>query len=114
MRFEERKVEGVFVARIIENRLSADVAERFKEDMIGFVNRGYPVIVLDLSQVTFIDSTGLGALIATRKALRQDGELALCGANENVATMFRLTRMNKVFRMYDSPEEAAAALPLAN
>jgi anti-sigma B factor antagonist len=111
MRFEERKVGDVFVARVIEHRLSADVAERFKEDLIGFVNRGYPLIVLDLSQVEFIDSSGLGALIATRKALRQDGELALCGANDNVATMFRLTRMNKIFRMYGSVEEAAAALP---
>ena len=110
MRFEERKVGDVFVAKILEHRLSADIAERFKEDMIGYVNKGYPVIVLDLSQVKFIDSSGLGALIATRKALRQDGELALCGANENVTSMFRLTRMNKLFRMYNSAEEAAAAL----
>ena len=110
MRFEERKVGDVFVARIMDHRLSADVAERFKEDMIGFVNRGYSVIVLDLSQVKFIDSTGLGALIAARNALKKDQELALCGANENVATLFRLTRMNKLFRMYDSLEEATAAL----
>ena len=110
MRFEERKVGDVFVARILESRLTADVAERLKEDLVSYVNKGYRIIVLDLSQVKFIDSSGLGALIAARRALHSDGELALCGANENVTSMFRLTRMNKVFRMYDTAENAAIGL----
>ena len=68
------------------------------------------MIVLDMSDVTFIDSSGLGALIASLKIIGDDGELVLCGARDTVESMFKLTRMNKVFRMFGSPEEAVSSL----
>src|SRR5271169_3195575 len=110
MRFEERKIGDVFIAKVLESRIAADVAARFKEDLIEYVTNGHRTFVLDLSEVTFIDSSGLGALIASLKVIGADGELALCGARETVASMFKLTRMNKVFRMFNTPEDAAAAL----
>lgn len=110
MRFEEHNVGNVMVAKVLESRIAADVAARFKQGLIEFVNRGHRLLVLDLSDVTFIDSSGLGALIGSLKAVGSDGELALCGACETVASMFKLTRMNKVFRMFDGPEQAVAAL----
>ena len=110
MRFEERKVGEVFVAKVLESRIAADVAARFKQDLIEYVTKGHRTLVLDLSDVTFIDSSGLGALIASLKVIGDGGELALCGARETVASMFKLTRMNKVFRMFDNADEAAAAL----
>ena len=110
MRFEERKVGEVFVAKVLESRIAADVAVRFKQDLIEYVTKGHRTLVLDLSDVTFIDSSGLGALIASLKVIGDGGELALCGARETVASMFKLTRMNKVFRMFDNADEAAAAL----
>jgi anti-sigma B factor antagonist len=109
MRFEESKIGKVFVAKVLESRISADVAPRFKEDIINYVTKGNRTLVLDLSEVTFIDSSGLGALIASLKVIGNDGELMLCGVRDSVASMFKLTRMNKVFRMFPSPEEAAAA-----
>jgi anti-sigma B factor antagonist len=110
MRFEERKIGDVLIAKVLESRIAADVAVRFKEDLIEYVTKGNRTFVLDLSEVTFIDSSGLGALIASLKAIGDGGELALCGAREAVANMFKLTRMNKVFRMFNTPEDAAAAL----
>ena len=110
MRFEEHNVGKVLVAKVLESRIAADVAPRFKQGLINYINNGHHVLVLDLSDVTFIDSSGLGALIGSLKAVGNDGELALCGARETVASMFKLTRMNKVFRMFDGPEQAVAAL----
>ncbi len=110
MRFEERTVGKVFIVKVLESRIAAEGTARFKADIIEFVNQGHRTLVLDLSDVTFIDSSGLGALIASLKVLGDDGELALCGARETVSNMFKLTRMNKVFRMFNNPEEAAAAL----
>jgi anti-sigma B factor antagonist len=110
VRYEERKIGDLFVAKVMESRITADVAPGFKADLIEFVKRGHRTFVLDLSEVTFIDSSGLGALIASLKVIGDGGELALCGARENVANMFKLTRMNKVFRMFDNSEEAAVAL----
>jgi len=113
MRFQERKIGDVFVAKVLESRIAADVAARFKADLIEYVTEDHRKLVLDLSEVTFIDSSGLGALIACLKAIGDDGEIALCGARETVASMFKLTRMNKVFRMFNTPEDAAAAFLLA-
>lgn len=109
MRFEERRIADVLVAKVLESRISADVALPFKQALIEYVNKGNRRLVLDLSEVTFIDSSGLGALIGSLKAIGDDGELALCGARETVASMFKLTRMNKVFRMFSNPDDAAAA-----
>ena len=110
MRFEERKIGDAFIAKVRESRIAADVAARFKADLIEYVTNGHRKFVLDLSEVTFIDSSGLGALIASLKVIGDDGEIALCGAHENVASMFKLTRMNKVFRIFKTPEDAAASL----
>jgi len=110
MQFAESTVKDILVVKVLNSRIVADVAPQFKAGLIAYVNQGNRNIILDLSLVTFIDSSGLGALIGSLKAMGGDGELALCGAGDAVVNMFKLTRMNKVFRMFESPEEAASAL----
>jgi anti-sigma B factor antagonist len=110
MRFEESTVGNLFIAKVLESRITADVAPRFKQDLIGFVTKVNRAVIIDLSDVTFIDSSGLGALIGSLKVMNDDGELVLCGARDSVAGMFKLTRMNKVFRMFHSVEDAVSAL----
>ena len=114
MQFEESSILDVLVVRVRESRIVADIAAQFKEGLIAYVTSGKRRIVLDLSQVTFIDSSGLGALIGSLKAIGAGGELALCGARESVISMLKLTRMDKVFRIFATPEEAAASLSLHN
>ena len=110
MRFEENKIGNVLVARVLDGRIAADVAPRFKAHLGEFISNGNRSIVLDLGAVTFIDSSGLGALIATRKNMGGDGDLVIAGARAAVASMFKLTRMDKVFRMFDTIEAAVEAL----
>jgi anti-sigma B factor antagonist len=109
MRFEESRIGNVFIAKILESRITADVASHFKQDLIEYVTKGNQTIVLDLSDVTFIDSSGLGAIIGSLKAMDNERELVLCGAQDAVSSMFKLTRMNKMFRMFRNREEAASA-----
>jgi anti-sigma B factor antagonist len=110
MRFVESTVGNLSIAKVLESRITADVAPRFKQDLIAFVTMVKRPVILDLSGVTFIDSSGLGALIGSLKVMSDDGELILCGARDSVAGMFKLTRMNKVFRMFPSVEDAVSAL----
>lgn len=110
MRFEENTEGNVLVVKVLESRITADIAPRFKEELIAYVKKGNRLILLDLSDVTFIDSSGLGALIGSLKSMGTEGELALCCAREQVSSMFKLTRMNKVFRMFTNREEATSAL----
>lgn len=110
MRFEEKNVGNVLVTKVLDNRITADVAPQLKDRILSYVNDGHKSIVVDLSDVTFIDSSGLGALINSLKLVGQDGTLAVSGTRSTVMTTFKLTRMDRVFRMYNNVEEAANAL----
>jgi anti-sigma B factor antagonist len=61
-----------------------------------------PRVVLDMSRVAFLDSSGLGAVVAVMKALAPDRRLELSGLTVNVQKVFRLTRMDSVFTIHPS------------
>jgi len=109
MRYEESKIGKVLVVKVKEARIAADSAPRFKADLIDYVKSGSHNIVLDLSEVTFIDSSGLGALIGTLKAIGKTGEIVIGGALPTVVCMFELTRMDRVFRLVKNIDEAVSS-----
>jgi anti-sigma B factor antagonist len=113
MRFEESNVGDVVVVKVLDGRIAADVAPRFKAHLAEHVSKGNCSMVLDLGAVTFIDSSGLGALVSSLKSMGKSGDMVICGAQGAVASMFKLTRMDKVFRMYPSAHDAVSALSLA-
>jgi anti-sigma B factor antagonist len=110
MKIESQKVDGGVVVRVLESRLGADKATSFKETLGRFIESGDRLIVLDLSHVEFIDSSGLGAALSVLKRLGKEGELIVCGATEPVIGMFKLTRMDRVFRMHKTVEDALTTL----
>lgn len=68
-------------------------------------------VIVDLSEVDFIDSSGLGAIVAAMKQLREGQRLELAGLTPTVSKVFRLTRMDTVFSLFDTLEEAVAPRP---
>jgi anti-sigma B factor antagonist len=100
---------GTAVLDAGDMRLTAATAPRFKEEILGIVEGGSHRLILDLKGVNFIDSTGLGALVGILKRLGPRGDLALCGLQRSVATMFTLTRMDRIFRIYPDVAAASAA-----
>ncbi|MEL6614548.1 MAG: STAS domain-containing protein [Bacteroidota bacterium] len=101
---------GVTVVRLREARLDAHVAVDLKRRLASMIDAGLRRLVLDLTDVQFMDSSGLGALVAALKLVGHDGELALAGVHPGVHELFALTRMDRVFQIYVSPEAAAAVL----
>lgn len=97
--------EGL-VIRVDEARIDAAVAIEFKEAVRALAEgQGSPVI-LDLSSVTFLDSSGLGAVVAVMKLLGKEQALHLAGLTAPVAKVFRLTRMDSIFTILPSPPGA--------
>lgn len=78
-------------------RIDASGAIAFKERMREIVAGAHRRVVLDLSQVDFLDSSGLGAVVAVRKMLGSDRVLELAGLTPTVEKVFRLTRMDTIF-----------------
>jgi anti-sigma B factor antagonist len=110
MNIVESKQGGAVVLKVEHKRLDASCAGEFRAALAAVVGRGVNRFVLDLSGVEFLDSTGLGALVSALKIAGQPGAVVVAGARASVTTLFKLTRMDKVFRMFASNAEAAAAL----
>lgn len=91
-------------------RLDAAVAPAFRQQVVQLVEAGERRLVLDLSGVDFLDSSGLGALVSILKAAGPQGAVAVCGARGGVLALFQLTRMDKVFALLPSRAEAVARL----
>ncbi len=93
--------------RVLESRIDAAVAIRFKEEMREATDGGHGPVVLDLSQVEFLDSSGLGAVVAVMKILAPERRLELAGLTPSVAKVFRLTRMDSVFTIHQTAPTAS-------
>jgi len=89
-------------------RIDAAMAIQFKEDMRSETESGASRVILDLSEVMFIDSSGLGAIVAAMKQLGSSRKLDLAGLSPMVDKVFRLTRMDTVFDLYASLNDATA------
>ncbi|WP_127113612.1 STAS domain-containing protein [Shimia sediminis] len=99
---------GTLVVTVNESRIDAAVAIQFKDKMRESTEEAGDRVVLNLAQVSFIDSSGLGAIVAAMKQLGKDRRLDLAGLNEDVDRVFRLTRMDTVFKIHQSLGDALA------
>lgn len=91
--------------------LTATNATQFRRSILELIEGGHSRIVIDLHQVTEVDSSGIGALVSLLKRIGMRGEMILCGMTEKVAQLFRLTRMDQIFPI--QPDSAAALRALA-
>jgi len=96
--------------KVAEDRIDAAVAIQFKDLVREMTEDGPMRVVLDLSRVTFLDSSGLGAVVAAMKQIGAGRKLELAGLTPNVEKVFRLTRMDTVFTIH--PDVDALGLGL--
>lgn len=108
MNLSRQEAANACVVSVNETRIDAAVAIQFKDRMRDMTDDALARIVLDLGQVEFIDSSGLGAIVAAMKQLGPDHRLDLAALNPNVDKVFRLTRMDSVFHIFESLEDALA------
>jgi anti-sigma B factor antagonist len=110
MRLAEQVDGKAMVLKLLDSRFDASTAPIVKERFAALIGKGYQHIALDISQVQFIDSSGLSAAVWALKRLGEDGELVISGPQGAVMSIFRLTRLDKVFRIFPDNEMAVAAL----
>ncbi|MFZ3045729.1 MAG: STAS domain-containing protein [Desulfatirhabdiaceae bacterium] len=106
MRIETRTEGDILIVTPLDDRIDASVAMDFKGHLNAWINDGTLRILLDLTYVEFIDSSGLSVLISVLKTLAGKGELLLCSISNTVMSLFKLTRMDRIFKISDSVEEA--------
>lgn len=110
MRTEKEIIGSAVVLTVLEPRIDGPRGVELKQILAQIIDEGHCAIVVDLGAVGFIDSTGLCAIVSSLKLLGRTGELALCGLAEAVRALLKLTRMDKVFRLFPARQDAVAAL----
>ena len=79
---------------------------QLRREISDIVENGAAIVLIDFQDVTFINSSALGALVSMLKLVRSAGaELFLCSLTEQVKLMFNLTKMNRVFQTFASRDE---------
>jgi anti-sigma B factor antagonist len=90
-------------------------APELKQEIIDASTDGATVIVVDLTEATFIDSTALGVLVSGLKRLRPEGgDLPLIVADSPIRRIFEITSLDRAFSIYETQAEALAALGIEN
>ncbi|MFT5525237.1 MAG: anti-sigma B factor antagonist [Pirellulaceae bacterium] len=86
--------------------LDAGSVNDFKQDLAPVLKEG-ALLILDLSQVEYVDSAGLGGIVSTLKQLRAEGgDVKICGLQKSVRALFELVRMHKLLDVCNTREEA--------
>lgn len=99
----------ICILRVEDSRIDASVAIAFKDRFRELVAGDTGDVILDLAKVDFLDSSGLGALVAARKLLGAGRVLELAGLTPAVSKVMTLTRMTTVFPIHADVAVAAAA-----
>jgi len=95
----------ILTVSVEEGRLDAAISTAFKDQMRKtLAESAGGTVVLDLSQVDFMDSSGLGALIAVLKSMPANRRLELRCLRPNLERVMRLTRMDSVFTIHPCPD----------
>ena len=97
------------IVRPMTARLDVEVAAAFRSQLLALVDQGRRQLVVDLHEVLFIDSSGLGALVSALKTIKRStsaGDVRLARAQAPVVALLAIIRLNRVFTTY--PDVAAA------
>ncbi len=109
MLLEDAPEGDCLVVSLKEKRLDAVIAASFRDALVERIDQGQRNIVLDMAQVSFMDSSGLGAVVFILKHLGHKGRLHICGVTPGVMAVLKLTRMDRVLKTFETRQAAIAA-----
>jgi anti-sigma B factor antagonist len=93
----------------VQGDIDIATAPRLREQLVSLVSKGRTRVVLDLTGVDFLDSTGLGVIVSVLKRTRtHGGDLRLVGRQDNLVSLFQLTGLDRTLPLFGSVDEAIA------
>ena len=110
MRISERLVDDVAVVDVSGKLALADVPGRLKEKISALLYNGHRQIVINLAGVNYVDSSGLGELVACHlTAVRHNAAIRIANTGTRTRELLMLTKLNSVFDTYPSEKAAIAS-----
>jgi anti-sigma B factor antagonist len=106
---EDRKADAVILS--VSGKLDATTAKTFEDRILGVINGGTQRLVVDLSQLDYVSSSGLRVFILAAKRLQTvDGKIVLCSMKDHVRQVFDLAGFSSMLSIYGSRDEAIKGL----
>ncbi|MCK5650448.1 MAG: STAS domain-containing protein [Gemmatimonadetes bacterium] len=110
MGFQVEKSDGITVVDV-EGQLIVGNRQELKQKVLEELESGERKFVIDFANTGYIDSSGLGVLVSLSKKIReQGGELRLAALNEDLRTLFELTKLDTLFKIADTRAQALEGL----
>ena len=110
MAFNARKHPGGVVVVEVDGQLIVGNRQELKQKVLDALEAGNKKFLIDFSKTGYIDSSGLGVLVSLSKKIRDEGgDLRLAGLNDDLKTLFELTKLDTLFAITDSADQALAA-----
>lgn len=109
MELQAEKVQGVTLITLPPGHLDAGNSEDFKRSVAPWLE-GADKVLIDLSGLRFVDSSGLGALLSCLRRLNAaGGDLKVCGLQKQVRLLFEMVRMHRIVEIHNDRAEALTA-----
>jgi anti-sigma B factor antagonist len=110
MGFSQTKGSGGVTVVQVDGQLIVGNRHELKDLIQAALDRGERRLLVDFSRTGYIDSSGLGALVSIAKRIREGGgDLRLAGLNEDLRSLFELTKLDTLFTISETPEQALAS-----
>jgi anti-sigma B factor antagonist len=110
MGFSQTKGRGGVTVVEVDGQLIVGNRHELKDMIQAALDRGDRKLLVDFSRTGYIDSSGLGALVSISKRIREaTGELRLAGLNDDLRSLFELTKLDTLFTITETPEQALAS-----
>ena len=110
MKIKQNPQDHVMVLELSGKIMGGPDFDKFKDEIAKVVEGGFKKVVLDLSGVPWINSTGLGILITGYHSIKAaDGQLKICSVKERVLSIFYISQLENIFDVFETREEAIAS-----
>ena len=98
---------GIGLVEVGGSLVGGDETVKMRAAVAGFIDREYQKLIIDLSDVTYVNSTAIGVLVSAHTSYSRKGwQVKLCGINKNINNIFVITKLTLVFDVHDSRQEA--------
>jgi anti-sigma B factor antagonist len=108
---EVTKKQNITIIHIIERRIFLQITDDFRNEVLSVIDEGVEKVIIDLSAVNVMNSSGLGVLMLVRdKMEKHKGILVLCGLQPIMAEIFTRMHLDTFFKVYQDQDEALLKL----
>jgi len=105
------KIEKNYAVITVAGEVDMYSSPNFRKNMMTILKKKFPVVITDLEDVSYMDSSGVATLIeALQMCKKYNGKLILCGLSDSVREVFELTRLDGIFQIFNDLESAISDL----